>query len=69
MWSGSEKSMEMPQKPDGSSVLVGFCGIRNRSLSSAGRRDQSKTKGPGDCGPFAVQVTVTPKITIFSEPP
>ncbi len=62
MWSGGEKSMEMPQKSDGSSV----------SAASPGEPEQiaqSKTKGPGDWGAVALQVTVIPKITIFSEPP
>ncbi|GAA0667094.1 hypothetical protein GCM10009535_53640 [Streptomyces thermocarboxydovorans] len=38
--------------------------------SGCGAGDQSKTNGPGDWGPVAVQVMVMkPNTVIFSEPP
>ncbi|MES4887721.1 hypothetical protein [Streptomyces sp. NPDC096012] len=48
----------MPQEPDGSSVSA-----------ASGADRWLKTQGPGDRGPLALQVTVTPEITVRSEPP
>lgn len=57
---------QMPRKPDGPDRrLPRFPRHHNDSLA---RTAQLKTKGPGACAAVDVQVTVMPKMTIFSEP-
>lgn len=65
-----EKSMQMPQKSDGSSVLRHPERIaqQERSVRALGTSPQN-TNGPGDCFAVEVQVTVIPKMVIWSEPP
>lgn len=78
MWRPREKSMQMPQKPDGLSVSAAS-GTDHSVDHSAGHAadmrpaalpdTQSNTNGPGDCLALAVQVTEIPKMVICSEPP